>query len=57
MFFLSQYDYLAQSPLENIRQKVASCNYKVRCIMYVYHTELILVASFSQIRSVEAIPS
>jgi hypothetical protein len=47
MFFLFQYDaILGLTSFESIRQKVASCNYKVRCIMYVYHTELILVASF-----------
>ena len=50
MFLLFQYDAIfGLKSFKSIRQKVASCNYKVRCIMYVYHTELILVASFTDL--------
>lgn len=45
--------YLAPKPLsekkkeKEIRQRLASCNYKVRYIMCVYHTELFLSLAFA----------
>lgn len=41
--------YLAQNPClkKRMRQRLASCNYKVRYIMCVYHTELFLSLAFA----------